>query len=258
VSRHSSSDGCVQPGLQYARSRWIRGKPVRTASARAKVLFPAPANPTTSTRVPIGCPTLFTGRSSVRRSSRMRRHLVHVRRVCASGHQKRSAIIDAASSNSSREGTFDQSASILNESPSKRGSTWRCACGTSWNAASPSARSRFVPSHFSPEARMAASSRFATLHIASHVSSDRSATCWMCSREMTIACPGFTGAMSITTTHVSSSYTRLRSASPATRSHKMHLCSRTIDRWYRQRPTGRRSPSRRSGVSWTCSVRSPL
>ena len=50
LARHSSRGVIFQPGRQNSASRWMSGKPVIAASARANVLLPAPEMPMTNTR----------------------------------------------------------------------------------------------------------------------------------------------------------------------------------------------------------------
>jgi len=51
-SRNSPSATRTQPGFQLWRSRWITGRPTFVDSARENVLFPAPAMPVTTIRLP--------------------------------------------------------------------------------------------------------------------------------------------------------------------------------------------------------------
>jgi hypothetical protein len=50
LAAHSSAGVGCQPGRQYSESRWMSGKPMRSAMRPATVVFPDPPEPITSTR----------------------------------------------------------------------------------------------------------------------------------------------------------------------------------------------------------------
>src|SRR5581483_8112790 len=89
-------------------------------------------------------------------------------------------------------------------------------------AASPSARNRLTPSQRTPERLIAWAICMVTLNRCAPVassSSDRSATCFL---GMTSRCPGWTGPIVIKALTISSEYTELAGAFPASMSQKVH------------------------------------